>query len=143
VRDTERSVERAVFQCFFEPGDLAGDADRARAEMDLHLEYNLRLGAFTITPLIDVFAEVNAMKAAARRRGEDVIDLVISALFEAADEDSATGGPDLVRAIYPSVATITAEGFQAVEEAEIADRFRTLVDLLHETRGPLAGGTLS
>lgn len=71
------------------------------------------------------------------------VDLALRALITAADEDSATGGPDLVRAIYPSVATITAEGFQAVEEAEIADRFRTLVDLLHETRGPLAGGTLS
>lgn len=74
---------------------------------------------------------------------EDVIDLVISALFEAADEDSATGGPDLVRAIYPSVATITADGFAAVDETEVAQRFQTLVDLLHETRGPLAGGSLS
>ena len=32
----------------------------------------------------------------------------IAALFQAADEDSATGGPDLVRGIYPTMATITA-----------------------------------
>ena len=36
-----------------------------------------------------------------------VIDLLVRALFEAADEDSATGGPDAVRGIYPTVATIT------------------------------------
>ena len=71
---------------------------------------------------------------------EEVIDLVISALFEAADEDSATGGPDLVRAIYPNVATITADGFLGVEEAEVAERFRGLVEQLTSTRGPLTGG---
>ena len=35
------------------------------------------------------------------RRRDDAIDLALEALFEAADEDSATGGPDLVRGIYP------------------------------------------
>ena len=58
------------------------------------------------------------------------IDLVISALFQAADEDSATGGPDLVRGIYPTIATITARGFERVPEDEIAERFRNLVDRL-------------
>ncbi|HEX4906271.1 MAG TPA: proteasome subunit beta, partial [Acidimicrobiales bacterium] len=58
------------------------------------------------------------------------LDLVISALFQAADEDSATGGPDLVRGIYPTIATITARGFERVPEEEIADRFRALVDTL-------------
>jgi proteasome beta subunit len=60
----------------------------------------------------------------------DTIDLAISALFNAADEDSATGGPDLVRGIYPTVATITVEGFERVAEDEVADRFRSLVDRL-------------
>ena len=64
------------------------------------------------------------------------LDLVISALFQAADEDSATGGPDLVRGIYPTIATITAEGFERVPEDEIADRFRALVDTLgHQPEG--------
>jgi proteasome beta subunit len=45
---------------------------------------------------------------------EDAIELAILALYEAADEDSATGGPDVVRGIYPTVATITAQGFQHV-----------------------------
>ncbi|CAN5839443.1 proteasome subunit beta [soil metagenome] len=58
------------------------------------------------------------------------LDLAISALFQAADEDSATGGPDLIRGIYPTIATITAEGFTRIEEAEVAGRFRALLDQL-------------
>jgi proteasome beta subunit len=61
---------------------------------------------------------------------EETIDLAISALFNAADEDSATGGPDLVRGIYPTMATITDRGFEKVIDDEIAERFRMLVDRL-------------
>src|SRR3954470_9764091 len=61
---------------------------------------------------------------------EETIDLAISALFNAADEDSATGGPDLVRGIYPTMATITGNGFERVEESEIAERFQQLVNRL-------------
>jgi proteasome beta subunit len=58
----------------------------------------------------------------------DVVDLALRALFEAADEDSATGGPDLVRGIFPTVATITADGFEALADEEIAARFAALVE---------------
>ena len=58
---------------------------------------------------------------------DDAVDLALSALFEAADEDSATGGPDVVRKIYPTIATITADGYVDVPEAEIAERFASLV----------------
>ena len=58
---------------------------------------------------------------------DDAVDLALSALFEAADEDSATGGPDVVRKIYPTIATITADGYVDVPEAEIAERFAALV----------------
>ena len=68
----------------------------------------------------------------------DTLDLAISALFQAADEDSATGGPDLVRGIYPTMATITAEGFERVPEAEIEERFRALVDQLSTPEGTSA-----
>jgi proteasome beta subunit len=60
----------------------------------------------------------------------DAVDLVIAALFQAADEDSATGGPDLVRGIYPTLATITSDGFDKVPDEEVADRFRVLVQQL-------------
>ena len=59
-----------------------------------------------------------------------VIELAINALFQAADEDAATGGPDLVRGIYPVVATITADGFTRLGDEEVASRFRALLDRL-------------
>ena len=71
---------------------------------------------------------------------DDAVDLVITALFEAADEDSATGGPDMVRGIYPVVATITIEGFERVLDAEIAERFVGLLDVLASRDG---GGRIS
>lgn len=58
------------------------------------------------------------------------IELAINALFQAADEDSATGGPDLVRGIFPVVATITADGFARLDDDDVAGRFRALVDRL-------------
>ncbi len=58
----------------------------------------------------------------------EAVDLAIASLFEAADEDAATGGPDLVRGIYPMVAVVDAEGYAEVPEAEVADRFARLVE---------------
>lgn len=60
----------------------------------------------------------------------DATALVIDALFRAADDDSATGGPDAIRGIYPTVATITADGFERVSEEEVAARFTELADRL-------------
>ncbi|MFP3906624.1 MAG: proteasome subunit beta [Acidimicrobiales bacterium] len=74
---------------------------------------------------------------------EEAIDLAISALFQAADEDSATGGPDLVRGIFPTVATITDEGFGRVANDEVSERFRSLIaDLtLPGAEGGTEGGS--
>jgi proteasome beta subunit len=55
------------------------------------------------------------------------IELAVQALYEAADEDSATGGPDAVRGIYPTVATITAAGYEPVPEPEVAERFLAVI----------------
>ncbi len=59
------------------------------------------------------------------------IELAVQGLYEAAEEDAATGGPDVVRGIYPTVATITAEGFERAAEEEVAERFRSLIQ--HKT----------
>jgi proteasome beta subunit len=50
------------------------------------------------------------------------VDLALRSLFAAADEDAATGGPDLVRRIFPTVATIDAAGYTAVSDDVIAQR---------------------
>jgi len=56
------------------------------------------------------------------------LDLALKALVTAADEDSATGGPDPVRGIWPVVATINADGFTRVSEDELAERFAALTE---------------
>lgn len=48
------------------------------------------------------------------------VGLVARALWEAADADSATGGPDVNRGIYPTVASITEDGFARVADEELA-----------------------
>ena len=57
----------------------------------------------------------------------EVIDLVVHALYRAAEEDSATGGPDLVRGIFPIVATITVEGYEPVPDDELRTRVEAIV----------------
>ncbi|HEY3942305.1 MAG TPA: proteasome subunit beta [Acidimicrobiales bacterium] len=67
----------------------------------------------------------------------DAVELAVEALYEAADEDSATGGPDLVRGIYPLVAVVTEAGYEQLPEAEVAERFTALID---RKRSERAGG---
>ena len=49
---------------------------------------------------------------------DDAALACVQALYDAADDDSATGGPDLTRRIFPVIATITADGFRKLPEAE-------------------------
>lgn len=46
---------------------------------------------------------------------------VIQALYDAADDDSATGGPDLTRKIFPVVLLATTDGVHRVNDAQIGD----------------------
>ena len=59
---------------------------------------------------------------------DDAVELVTRSLWEAADADSATGGPDMVRGIYPVVATIDSDGWSLVGDDELGDRYRTLIE---------------
>jgi proteasome beta subunit len=63
----------------------------------------------------------NWIKAAWREgmTADDATTLAIRALFAAADEDVATGGPDLVRRIFPTVARISGDGYQQLDEATV------------------------
>ncbi len=58
---------------------------------------------------------------------DEAVDLAIQSLYDAADEDSATGGPDLVRGIYPIIAVVDAAGYQEVPHDEVAERFAALI----------------
>jgi proteasome beta subunit len=72
------------------------------------------------------------------------IELAVEALYYAAEEDSATGGPDPVRGIYPVVATIGADGFQERTTDEVAAAFERLQSRLRSrgtnTDDPSPGG---
>ncbi|MBG01246.1 MAG: proteasome subunit beta [Acidimicrobiaceae bacterium] len=65
------------------------------------------------------------------------VELVANALFEAADEDSATGGPDLIRDLYPIIAKITEDGYQPISDDNVASVFSSIID---ERRSKMAGG---
>jgi proteasome beta subunit len=52
---------------------------------------------------------------------DDAVLACVQALYDAADDDSATGGPDLARRVFPIVATITADGYRRLSEAEAED----------------------
>lgn len=70
---------------------------------------------------------------------QQTLTLVVQALYDAADDDSATGGPDVARRIYPIVTVITDEGFRRltdVESAEIASA--VLERRMEEPDGPRA-----
>lgn len=58
---------------------------------------------------------------------EATTELAIQSLYEAAEEDSATGGPDPVRGIYPVIATITRDGFERIPDDDVAARFEALI----------------
>jgi proteasome beta subunit len=50
---------------------------------------------------------------------EEALRVVLEALIDAADEDVGTGGPDLVRGIFPTVKTVTRSGFTDVPDDEV------------------------
>ena len=58
---------------------------------------------------------------------DDAVNLAARALWEAADADSATGGFDALRGIYPVVATIDAGGWTRLDDDDLASRYDAIV----------------
>jgi proteasome beta subunit len=70
---------------------------------------------------------------------QQALTLVVQALYDAADDDSATGGPDVARRIYPIVTVITDEGFRKLAEAESSEIARSILDRrMEQPDGPRA-----
>jgi len=69
----------------------------------------------------------------------EAISVAIESLYDAADDDSATGGPDLARGILPVVAVVDSDGYRRVPEAELDPIVRAVV-AARQTRpdGPVA-----
>jgi proteasome beta subunit len=66
---------------------------------------------------------------------EEAVRLAVEALYDAADDDTATGGPDLTRRIYPVVMSATAEGTRRLTDAETEVVARAVVDSRMENPG--------
>jgi proteasome beta subunit len=61
------------------------------------------------------------------------------ALYDAADDDSATGGLDLTRHIFPVIATVTEDGFRKLSEAESEEYAQQVVqERMSRADGPRA-----
>jgi len=58
---------------------------------------------------------------------QDAIRVAVEALYDAADDDSATGGPDLVRGIYPIVMLAHADGVTRVDEETLDQVAREVI----------------
>jgi proteasome beta subunit len=59
---------------------------------------------------------------------ERALQVTVEALYDAAEEDAATGGPDVLRQIYPNVKTVTTRGVQDVPEDRIETYYQALLD---------------
>jgi proteasome beta subunit len=69
---------------------------------------------------------------------DDALRAVVESLFDAADDDSATGGPDVTRGIYPTAVTITSVGANEVAQSRIADAAHAVI-----AERAVQGGTAS
>jgi proteasome beta subunit len=58
---------------------------------------------------------------------DEAIKFAIEALFDAADEDVGTGGPDLMRNIFPNVVAITAGGITEIDDDKLREAFDQLI----------------
>jgi proteasome beta subunit len=58
---------------------------------------------------------------------DEVVRVAVEALYDAADDDSATGGPDITRRIYPVVMTAEATGTSRVGDDELDAIVRSIL----------------
>ncbi|MDI5966976.1 proteasome subunit beta [Streptomyces sp. SL13] len=119
------------------------DTDRGRGRI---FSYDVTGGrseehGYSATGSGSVFARGSLKKLYRRDLSEgQTVTAVVQALYDAADDDSATGGPDLARRIFPIITVITEDGFRRLTEAEASE----VVRAVHERRqeepdGPRAG----
>jgi proteasome beta subunit len=76
-----------------------------------------------------IFAKSSIKKLYSRVVDADsALRVAVEALYDAADDDSATGGPDLVRGIFPTAVVIGVEGAEDVAESRIAELCREVIE---------------
>ena len=58
---------------------------------------------------------------------DDAVLCAVQSLYDAADEDSATGGPDLARRLFPVVATVTVDGYRRLSDDEVGGYVESVI----------------
>jgi proteasome beta subunit len=110
-----------------------GDPDPEKAgrivSFDAAGGWNLEEEGYQSVGSGSIFAKSSVKKLYSQVTDADsALQVAIEALYDAADDDSATGGPDLVRGIYPTAVTIGADGAANVAERRIAELAREVIE---------------
>lgn len=91
--------------------------------------WNVEIEGYQSVGSGSLFAKSSIKKLYSRVADADsALAVAIEALYDAADDDSATGGPDLVRGIYPTAVVIGADGAAEVPERQIAGVCREIIE---------------
>ena len=110
--DHDRPTERGRIFSF----DVAGDR---------HEEF----GGYQAIGSGSVFAKSSLKKLYRSDLDADsALAIAVESLYDAADDDSATGGPDIVRKIFPTAVVVSAEGAQEVPPADIEAAARAIIE---------------
>ncbi|MGO8964606.1 proteasome subunit beta [Mycobacterium sp.] len=110
-----------------------GDPDPEKAgrivSFDAAGGWNLEEEGYQSVGSGSIFAKSSIKKLYSQVTDADsALRVAVEALYDAADDDSATGGPDLVRGIYPTAVTIGADGAANVAERRIAELAREVIE---------------
>ncbi|MEX2328851.1 MAG: proteasome subunit beta [Nitriliruptoraceae bacterium] len=97
-------------------------------------EYDPVGGRYVATDLAAVGSGSLTARATLRRLVDPQADTsgavrtAMEALYDAAEQDSATGGPDLIRRIYPNVVVIDADGYRELSDDEVIGHVEAVID---------------
>jgi proteasome beta subunit len=110
-----------------------GDPDPEKAgrivSFDAAGGWNLEEEGYQSVGSGSIFAKSSIKKLYSQVTDADsALRVAVEALYDAADDDSATGGPDLVRGIYPTAVTIGVDGATNVAERRIAELAREVIE---------------
>jgi proteasome beta subunit len=104
-----------------------------RTEEARIFEYDPIGGRYVATEQAATGSGSLAARATLKRLADPASDLdtavrtAVAALYDAAEEDSATGGPDLIRRIFPIVAVIDRDGYRELDPEDVAARIESVV----------------
>jgi proteasome beta subunit len=66
---------------------------------------------------------------------EDAVRVAVEALYDAADDDSATGGPDIGRRIWPTMAVVDVDGVRFLDDETLGTVVRVVVEARSDNPG--------